>query len=579
MKMLKILLLGLCFGLGSLPLLAQNVGNLKERTPLQLTGGLRAGMQYYDVAGIPGRAAPWQFNASGRLNLTVMEHFNIPFSFALGRQRPNLRFPVYRQFGLSPRYKWLTVHAGHRNLSFGRYSLNNHTFLGGGLELNPGKLRVAAMYGRLRQGLRESEENIDLFFRQPLYNRFAWGGKIGWGTAASHLDLTYFRAEDRDTNVDLPATPGLPAPAENLVLGLNWRQRIGKRVNAYAEVAASAYNRNRNGGEVDPDEVPATELLDRIFPVRYSGQSGLAGRAGFNYAHRGFRIGADYERIDPGYESMGTYFLNGDWENVRGNLGFGLFKNQLRLQGSLGVQRNNLNGQRAETNRRLIGSGFANLQLGKRSNLGLNYSNFTQDNRPNAQIIFNDTLRIASTTENLGGSWSWSGEGGEGRTTGTLTLTANAQRTNNDNPLSEGFDDLATFFGSANYQLRLGNQTTSFNLGGNFTRVDLTAQETTGYGATVGWQQQFADKKIRLQLSNTFNRNLVNGAADGFSNALRLNVGWAVSKLHSLNITSGWVERNSDRGFGFREQRATLGYGLTLPTLKVGKGGTAAGAK
>ncbi|MEM9259434.1 MAG: hypothetical protein AAGA62_07285, partial [Bacteroidota bacterium] len=434
--------------------------------------------------------------------------------------------------------------------------------------------RVAAMYGRLRQGLRETEENIDLFFRQPLYNRYAWGAKVGWGSAASHLDFTFFRAEDRDANVTLPQQLHLPAPAENIILGLNWKQRIGKRINAFAELAASGYNRNRNSATVELEENTSAALLDRIFPIRYSGQVGLAARGGFNYSHKAFNIGADYERIDPGYESMGTYFLNGDWENFRGNLGFGLFRNRMRIQGSLGVQRNNLNGQRAETSRRLIGAGFVNLQTSKRSSLGLNYSNFTQDHRPNAQIVFNDTLRIASNTQNLGGNWSVSSAGGVGKNTSTFSLSVNAQKTGNNNPFSEGFDELTPLFGAATYNLRLANKTTRITLSSNITRVDLSAQKTTGYGGTIGWQQQLLTNRLQLQLNNTYNRNTVNGVADGFSNALRLTLNWSVSKTHGLGFNGSWVERNSKNGFGFQEQRASLTYRLTFPTLNVGKART-----
>ncbi|MEM9258906.1 MAG: hypothetical protein AAGA62_04605, partial [Bacteroidota bacterium] len=347
-------------GIGSLllpnTLTAQNLESIKEAKPVQLTGGIRVGTQYYNVTGLNARAAPFQFTASGRLNLAIYEEFNIPISFAIGRQRPSLQFPVYRQFGFSPTYKWLTVHAGYRNMRLSNFTLNNHTFLGGGLELNPGKLRVAAMYGRLRQGVREVSENIDLFFGQPLYNRFAWGGRIGYGSEDSHLDLIYFRAEDRETNVALPDNRLLPPPAENLVLGLEWRQRIGKKFDLYAEAAASGFNRNTASEELPLEDYPAARLLDFLFTPKFSAQSGLALKGGANYRNGAFNLGLDYERIDPGFESMGTYFLNGDWENVRGRLGFGLFKNKVRLQTSLGVQRNNLDGQRAETSERIIGS-------------------------------------------------------------------------------------------------------------------------------------------------------------------------------------------------------------------------------
>jgi hypothetical protein len=551
--------------------LAQDVERITKATAVQLTGGLRLGTQFYNVTGLGERAAPFQFTASGRMNLQILEEFNIPFSFAIGRQRPNLNFPVYRQFGLSPRYKWLTVHAGYRNMQFSRFTLNNHTFLGGGIELNPGKLRVAAMYGRLRQGRQEVQDDIDLFFGQPLYNRYAWGGRIGWGTAASHFDLIYFRGEDRDLNVTLDPMLSIPDPAENLVVGFEWKQAIGDRFNLYAEAAASGFNRNLNSEEFPVEDYRGAQILDLIFTPKFSTQAGLAVKAGGNYRTNAFNLGFDYERIDPGYESMGTYFLNGDWENVRGSLGFGLMKNRLRVQTSLGVQRNNLYDQRAETNRRLIGSANASLRGKGRWNLSVNYSNFNQDNRPSAVVVLNDTLRIASTTENIGASWSTSGKGGKGRPLGTLTATVNYQQTRNDNPLIEVFDDLGSLFVSLNYAYRLINESTTITLGGNFSEIDVADRLTTGYGGTLGWRQRIGDRKAQINISNTFNITQVDGTQDGFSNALRGNVSWQVSKLHSFTLGFSWLNRSSNLGFDFSEQRGQVGYGLTFPIIKTGR--------
>lgn len=556
----------------SAPLFAQDVERIAKADPLVLTGGLRVGTQYYQVTGLNARAAPFQFNASGRLNLAIYGEFNIPISFAFGRMRPSLQFPVYRQFGLSPSYKWATLHLGYRNMRLSNFTLNNHTFLGSGLELNPGKLRVAAMYGRLRQGIREVAADIDLFFTQPLYNRYAWGGRLGWGSEESHLDLIYFRAEDRDPNTTLPDdNPFLPKPAENLVLGLEWRQQIGERFRLYAEAAASGFNRNRASEELPLEDYPASRLLDFLFTPKFSTQAGLALKGGANYRAGTFNLGLDYERIDPGFESMGTYFLTGDWENIRGRLGFGLFKNKLRLQTSLGSQRNNLDDQRAETSRRVIGSVNAALSAGARSSLNFNYANFTQDHRPNALVVFNDTLRIASSTANYGLTWSTSGKGGKGRPVGTFTATANYQQTDNDNPLNEGFDELSTLFGSLNYSLRLGNQTTTFSFGTNYNSVQVFNRLTVGLGGTLGWRQQLADRKLSLNLTNTFNQNTVDGEADGFSNALRGNIVWRAGKLHSFNLGFSWLERTSTQGFGFSEKRGSIGYGLTLPTKRKKK--------
>ena len=183
---------------------AQDIESFKDADPFQMTGSIRLGAQYYQVDGIDPRANPFMWNASGRAEIRIYEEFRLPFAFTVGRHRPELRFPIFNQFGISPTYKWLTVHAGHRNMQFSRYTLNNHTFLGGGLELTPGKFRFSAMAGQLQRGIREYNEEIDLFFGTPVYNRFGYGFKLGVGSSKSFVDFIYFHASDGALGLENP---------------------------------------------------------------------------------------------------------------------------------------------------------------------------------------------------------------------------------------------------------------------------------------------------------------------------------------------------------------------------------------
>lgn len=558
-------LLPVLFSLFLTGLAAQDIATIHQRKAAQVTGNIHLGMQYYRADGIDNRANPLQLNAIGNLNIQILEEFNIPISWAIGRQRPNIRGPIFSQFGISPRYKGLTVHAGYRNMNFGRFTLNNHTFLGAGVEVQAGKLRLGAMYGRLRQGVREVSEDIDLFIRQPIYNRMAYGGRIGWGTDESHFDITYFRAEDRDVNLEQAVIDSiaLPPPAENIVIGIDFKQRIAKRFDLYLEAAGSGFNRNKNSEELPVEENPVSSIIKPLFTARFSNQAGLAIRGGFRYRYAGFNLGAEYERIDPGFESMGTYFLNGDWQNYRFNGGFGMFKNRARLQGSIGIQRNNLYDQRAETNRRFIGASNLSIQGGDNWGFNLQYNNFSQDQRPSALILFNDTLRIASSTENMGGSWYLSTSNGSG-SSGSWIATLNIQQTNNDNPLNEGFTDIRTLFSTFGYTHRFPGHKTQLTASINYNNIDLPSLPTSSYGLTLGWQYHLKESGLRLSATNTFNRNTADGEGDGLSNVLQTTISWSVSELHQFTAGFSWIERQSNVGIDFREHRLRLGYGFSF---------------
>lgn len=231
---------------------AQDIEQLKSSDPILVNGGLSIGSQFYESTGFDPRANPFMWNASGRMEFVFFDEFRMPFSFTIGRHGSDLRYPVFNQIGISPKYKWLSLHAGHRNMIFSRYTLNNHTFLGGGIELTPGKLRIAAMYGRLQRGLREFQNEIDLFFDRPVYDRMGYAVKVGLGSEKSHFDIIYFQAEDQALSSELVVADSLlPSRANNAVLGVNWKQQLGKSVKIYAEAAVSAYNRNSLADTID----------------------------------------------------------------------------------------------------------------------------------------------------------------------------------------------------------------------------------------------------------------------------------------------------------------------------------------
>ncbi len=114
-----------------------------DRRPSLVTvsGGLNAYAGFYTADGIAARNQASPFGLSGAVTVALPGGISLPFSAVLGNQGSSFRQP-FNQFGVSPTYKWATVHAGYRNVSFSPFTLAGHTFLGGGVELNPGKFRL-----------------------------------------------------------------------------------------------------------------------------------------------------------------------------------------------------------------------------------------------------------------------------------------------------------------------------------------------------------------------------------------------------------------------------------------------------
>src|SRR5690606_33606289 len=131
------------------------------------------------------RQQPLGYSLSGTLNLSLYG-WSLPFSVAISRQGSTFSQPFTR-FGVSPEYKWVKLHAGHRNMRFSEFTLNNTTFLGGGMELRPKAFRFSAMYGMLQPAQRADENRYGV----AQYKRMGYGALLGLGKKNT-FDLTFF---------------------------------------------------------------------------------------------------------------------------------------------------------------------------------------------------------------------------------------------------------------------------------------------------------------------------------------------------------------------------------------------------
>lgn len=197
-----------------------NVRNLKEQ-PLTITGGLRIGSNFYDASGIDPRRDAFQWNARANLNLQFLG-ISAPFSFAFSDANQNFRLPSYTFAGISPTYKWITAHAGDRSLSFSRYTLDGVTFRGGGLELKPGKFRLAGFYGGLNRALINDLNAVGNL--NGYYQRTGWGGKIGYEGKQGAINLILFSASDDAENNPFTGEDRVVTPLDNKVISLSGRQ-------------------------------------------------------------------------------------------------------------------------------------------------------------------------------------------------------------------------------------------------------------------------------------------------------------------------------------------------------------------
>lgn len=395
-----------CFGLLLLilaaihhPVTAQQIENLSGQTPVTVSGSVELRGTFYQADGIRARREPFSWLLTGSPTLSLYG-ISVPVSFTLSEQERSFRQP-FNQFGMSPSYRWATVHAGYRNIVFSPYTLGGHTMLGGGFELKPGWLRLGFMAGRLNRAtvLDTTTQALVPFS----FSRKGIAARVGFGTDQNHFDIHFLRAEDDSSSVGaaLTADSGVH-PQANTVLGFGLKLRFLRYLSFESDGAVSVYTRDMNSPiSLDSLGDPWLERIRSWAHVNGTSELNTAISAAVGYVQQGNGLKVIYKRIEPEFRSMGTYFFHSDLESWQLAPSMVIWQNKIRVNGSVGFQRDNIQRQKQATNNRITAAANASIQFIPEFGLDLTYSNFSNDQKART-ALFADSMRIVQTTSTLG---------------------------------------------------------------------------------------------------------------------------------------------------------------------------------
>ncbi len=544
-------------------LTAQDLATIREQDPFRVRGTLGTNLTSSTNNGFPGTQPAFLYTIYGNPTLSVYG-IQVPFSFSFSRGELGYTLP-FNRFGMSPRYKWVTLHAGHRNMRFNQFTLAGRTFFGAGLELNPGKLRFAAMYGRLQDARPYTPDLLEGFrFIRPTFSRKAYAVKLGYGTQSSYVDLSVFKGWDDAASI--PAVPDSLQifPEENLALGLSIRKTFFNKLTLEVEGAASGYTQDQRKEELlEEDEVP---ILQFFFNPKYSSRIGTALTGGIHYREKTFSAGINYRRIDPYYQTMGAFYNLNDLENYTLNTSFTVMRNAVTVSGSIGVEHNDLLGLRASRTDRWIGS----LTLNYRSTGGFgcyagyqNYSTSTGQFDPN---FFNDTLRIQHQmhTISLSPSYTW----GDGATRQYhITMNSSYQVIDDQSPLTAEFGNMRMLTAAANLQIAMPASGWSLGGGTQYHHVESVISGQTRIGLTVNAQKRFRDQGIHISSAFSVFQSIHSELHSGTFVSGRIGTGIRIARTHSFNAGVMWLSRPApaNRPPGQTDDfRLTAGYQFTF---------------
>ncbi len=548
----------------------QDVENIGKAKAIKLSGGLNTSASFYAVEGTELNRDPYFWMLNANINFNFFGVVDAPFSLTLTKENQTYNQPSFKQYGISPRYKAVTLHLGYRNMSFSSYSLSGITFFGAGVEIKPKNIPVhfSAMYGRFQEArdyvqFNQFEEGGNQIFEEPSYKRMGFGFKTGYVKKEHSIELIFFRAYDVEGTINyLPDDVDIK-PEENLIFGISTKTKILKKLSLNFEFTNSTYTYDKRMPAIEYDTYTYLNNLPWLFTPRVSTSTQNAIVAGITYQLGKVNVGGGYRRVDPGYKSMGTSTVSSDIEDITANISSTLFKDKLNLSANVGKQRNNLENQSPNTMQRLIGSLNCGVKVSDAIDLSMNYSNFNSSTIP-ISIAIVDSIKYIQSTESLSVGSNISFEKGENKK--GVSINADYQKVNSTN--SSGTDTLETgsevYGANLSYSMHLAVFEVDINTAANYSsyQADVGSNET--FGPTFGISKSFLEKKMRTNLMYSYFISKSGEEESTPVNNVSINVSYQVNKHHSFRFNTRYMQKVGTENNAIHRFQGTLSYNYTL---------------
>lgn len=314
---------------------------------------------------------------------------NIDFSILGFESGADIRYSTddneFRQslnrFNFFGSWKWVTLSAGDVNPGYGNYALSGTTIRGGELNLSPGNMFIDLAAGRVNRAVFDFSTNRA---RRPTYERWLYAFQIGVGNShRSNFSLSAFYSKDNrdsvpDTSNITNYRPGLLSPpAENLAVTPKFQVSVFEEsFKMGAETTVSAFTRDQRSPELSADESDIPSFLTDLFSPRSSTRFSYAGLAHTEFGFDVFQMRAQYERIMPGYKSLGMREMRDDQHTITLTPAFQFFDQQWTLDGEFSLSEDNLLGSRISKQTRQNINLNTNVQVSESVNLGGGYTRF-----------------------------------------------------------------------------------------------------------------------------------------------------------------------------------------------------------
>ncbi|MDZ4701824.1 MAG: hypothetical protein SH809_19090 [Rhodothermales bacterium] len=303
----------------------------------------------YSATGINGRRPGNSGSVFGAATASATD-ITYGLNFHLSTEDDRLRQSMNR-FALSASGERLQATVGDVSPVFSRFSLNGATIRGAYVDYRPAWWVASILAGRSQRAI---DTGIGAAIRRPANNRSLLSARVGVGAESRHFfHLIGLIARDDPDSGD-PSFRA--APVENVSLtptfGLHFLER---RLSVSGELTASAFTQDTRAARATDDGAPG---MLGFFTPRVGSRFDYAGLIETRYTHSAFAdtsvfdqitVLASYERVQPGFVSLGRPYTRSDQAVFRLQPQARLLDRRLLLGLDITTRRNNLGDTRNAT--------------------------------------------------------------------------------------------------------------------------------------------------------------------------------------------------------------------------------------
>lgn len=349
-KIIQVILIGMIINVfwGSYNAMAQSDslpnGNLAKKVVkkyFRYTGNFGTYGELYSTTAAnkrrPSSTARTMFNVT-----FTFWKFQVPIELILSTEEVSYR-QSFNRLGFNPQWKFIRLRFGDFSGRTSEYTVSGISIRGAGIEIEPRWMRLFFYYGTTQRAVDDPRAQNYAFERKLI------AGKIGFGSKQSiYLDINILKAVDDENSINIPLDSVNIDPMENVAASMEGQIALFKRkFRLNGEVAASVISLNTKASPGEVDNIPS--WVDKLYTIRLSSRLDYAMKGNMQINTQPVSLRFGYQRIGPGYMSLGLPYTSNDRIRYNGNVNVWIVPSKWSVRGAFDYSHDNLENTKVKT--------------------------------------------------------------------------------------------------------------------------------------------------------------------------------------------------------------------------------------